>query len=168
MKEGVATLAEATTDQRKAAHKELKKKDYKSLFIIHQCVDANNFEKVSDVESTKEAWEILEKSFGGAEKVKEVRLQTHKRTYGFLQMEDNKSITDFFTKGTKLVNEIKLSGEELTSRSVVGKILGSLAPKFDHVVVAIVESKDLSKLTKEELQGTLESHEQRMAERAAG
>ena len=168
VKEGVATLAEAATDQEKAAHKELKKKDYKALFIIHQCVDADNFEKVSDAESAKEAWEILEKSFGGAEKVKEVRLQTHKRTYELLQMEDNESITDFFTKVTKLVNQIKVCGEVLTSRSVVGKILRSLAPKFDHVVVAIEESKDLSKLTKEELQGTLESHEQRMAERAAG
>ena len=56
----------------------------------------------------------------------------------------------------------------MTSRSVVGKILRPLAPKFDHVVVAIEESKDLSKLTKEELQGMLESHERRMAERAAG
>jgi len=161
-------LAEAVMDQEKAAHKELKKKDYKALFIIHQCVDAYNFENVSDAESAKEAWEILEKSFGGAEKVKEVRLQTHKRTYELLQMEDNESITDFFTKVTKLVNQIKVCGEVLTSRSVVGKILRSLAPKFDHVVVAIEESKDLSKLTKEELQGTLESHEQRMAERAAG
>ena len=44
----------------------------------------------------------------------------------------------------------------------------SLAPKFDHVVVAIKESKNLSTLTKEELQGALESHEQRMNERAAG
>lgn len=42
--------------------------------MIHQCVDPDNFENVSDVESTKEAWEILEKSFGGNEKVKEVRL----------------------------------------------------------------------------------------------
>jgi hypothetical protein len=29
----------------------------------------------------KESWEIIEKSFGGGEKVKEVRLQTHKITY---------------------------------------------------------------------------------------
>ena len=54
VKEGVATLAEDVADQEKAAHKELKKKDYKALFIIHQCVDANNFEKVSDAESAKE------------------------------------------------------------------------------------------------------------------
>ena len=95
VKEGVTPLATNVTNEEKAAHKELKKKDYKALFIIHQCVDADNFEKVSDAESAKEAWEILEKSFGGAEKVKEVRLQTHKRTYELLQMEDNESITDF-------------------------------------------------------------------------
>ena len=61
VKEGVTTLAEATIDQEKTAHKELKKKVYKTLFIIHQRIDADNFEKVSDVESAKEAWEILEK-----------------------------------------------------------------------------------------------------------
>ena len=80
--------------------------------------------------------------------MKEVRLQTHKRTYELLQMEDSESITDFFTKVTKLVNQIKVYGEVLTSRSIVEKILSSLAPKFDHAVVAIEESKDLSKQTK--------------------
>ena len=78
------------------------------------------------------------------------------------------SIIDFFTKVMKLVNQMKVCGEVLTSIFVVEKILRSLAPKFDHVILAIEKSKDLSKLTKEELQGTLESHEQRMAERAAG
>ena len=82
-------------------------------------------------------------------------------------MEDNESISDFFNIVTKLVNQIKICGETLTTRVVVSKILRSLAPKFDHMVVAIEEGKDLSKLKKEELQGTLESHEQRMSERAA-
>ena len=48
------------------------------------------------------------------------------------------------------------------------KILRSLDLKFDHVVVSIEQSKDKSTLSKEELQGTLEYHEQRMAERAPG
>ena len=46
--------------------------------------------------------------------MKEVRLQTYKRTYELLKMEDNKSITDFFTRVTKLVNQIKVYGELLT------------------------------------------------------
>lgn len=84
MKEGVIPLAENVTDEQKDAHKELNKKYYKDLFMIHQCVDLDDFEKVSGVESTKEAWEILEKPFGGVENE---RLQTHKRTYKLLHME---------------------------------------------------------------------------------
>ena len=45
---------------------------------------------------------------------------------------------------------------------MVEKILGSLANKFEHVVVAIEESKDLETLSIEELIGSLEVHEQRM------
>ena len=100
--------------------------------------------------------------------MQEVRLQTHKRTYELLQIEDSESISDFFTRVTKLVNQIKTRGEALTTRAIVSKILRSLAPKFDHVVVAIEEGGNLSKLTKEELQETLESHEHRMNERVAG
>ena len=83
-------------------------------------------------------------------------------------MEANESITYFFTRVTKLVNQIKVYGEVLTSRSIVPKIFRSLAPNFDHVVVIIKESEDLSTLTKEDLQGMLEYHEQRMSERVVG
>lgn len=94
--------------------------------------------------------------------MKEVRFKLTKE-----RMEESESITDFFTRVTKLVNQIKVCGMVLTSRSVVAKILRLLAPKFDHVVVDIEESKDLSTLRKEELQGKLKSHEQRRDERDA-
>lgn len=84
-----------------------------------------------------------------------------------LQVEERQSITDFLTGVTKLENQIKVYGEVSTSRLVVAKILRSLTPKFDHVVVAIEELKDLSTFTNEELQGMFESHEQRMVEIAA-
>lgn len=64
-KEGVAPLATNVMDEEKAEHKELKKKYYKALFIFHECIDAHNFKKASDVESAKEVWKILEKSIGG-------------------------------------------------------------------------------------------------------
>ena len=79
IKDGVTSLVEGATDAQKATFKEEKKKDYKALFLIHSCVDGDNFEKVGDCDSAKQAWEILEKAYAGAAKAKVVRLQTHKR-----------------------------------------------------------------------------------------
>lgn len=81
--------------------------------------------------------------------MKEMRLQTHKKTYEFLQMEENESVVDFFIRVTRLVNKIKMCGEVLTSRSIVAKILRSFLLKCDHVVVAIEETKNLSSMKKE-------------------
>ncbi|MCI31355.1 hypothetical protein A2U01_0052567, partial [Trifolium medium] len=72
---GVKPVTESSCDAQKATYKELKKKDYKALFIIHQCVSLDNFERVGDAQSSKEAWDNLEKAYGGATKVKKVRLQ---------------------------------------------------------------------------------------------
>ena len=80
-------LEEDASEEEEKEYKESKKKNYKALFIIHQCLSPDNFEKVSDVESAKEAREILKKSFGGAEKVKEVRLQTHKIMFKLIHIE---------------------------------------------------------------------------------
>ncbi|XP_047158916.1 uncharacterized protein LOC124829450 [Vigna umbellata] len=50
-------------------------------------------------------------------------------------------------------------------RKIVEKILRTLTPQYDHIVVAIEESKDLEKMRVEELQNSLEAHEQHLIER---
>ncbi|KAH1040054.1 hypothetical protein J1N35_041797 [Gossypium stocksii] len=61
-------VAEATlTNEEKRVLKEARKKD-KRLFFIFQGVDESTFEKISDVKTLKEAWEILQKSLQGAKK----------------------------------------------------------------------------------------------------
>ncbi|GAU15782.1 hypothetical protein TSUD_235980 [Trifolium subterraneum] len=161
---GVEPITDASSDVEKATFKELKKKDYKALFIIHQCVSPDNFERVGDALSSKEAWDNLEKAYGGATKVKKVRLQTYKRQFELLQMKEKESVGDFVTRVTKLVNLMKGCGETMNDQSVVEKILRSLTPRFD-IVVAIEESKDLSSTTVEEIQGVLEASEQKLNER---
>lgn len=92
VKNEVTPIGKDVTDEQKVAHTDLKKKYYKTFFMIHQYVNLNNFEKVGDIDSSKEACDILEKSFGSAEKLKEARLQTRKRTYELLQMGESESI----------------------------------------------------------------------------
>src|SRR4051812_45111785 len=65
---GVTPLGDEPTNARQATFKEEKKKDYKSLILIHSCVDGDNFEKVGDYESVRQACIILEKSYVGAAK----------------------------------------------------------------------------------------------------
>ena len=57
---------------------------------------------------------------------------------------------------------MKSNRESIEDVCVVKKILRSLANKFEHVVVAIKESKNLETLSIKELMGSLQVHEQRM------
>ena len=68
--DGVEELAANADDAARTQHKELKKKDAKGLFIIHQCVDSNIFEKIIEEETSKGAWDTLKKIYGGDEKLK--------------------------------------------------------------------------------------------------
>ncbi|CAJ2677087.1 unnamed protein product [Trifolium pratense] len=162
---GVESLSEGATEVQRTQHKELKKKDYKALFIIHQSVSPDIFEKVGDCESAKQAWDILATAYAGDQKVKKVKLQTLRSKFAQLQMEEKETVSEFFTKIAKLVNEMKACGEIVSGTMRVEKILRSLTPKFDYVVAAIEESKDLDSIKVEELQGCLEAHEQRMNQR---
>ena len=66
--------------------KDSRKKDKKALFLIYQALDDDNFEKISDTTSAKQAWEKLQTSYKGEEKVKKVRLQTLRGEFESLHM----------------------------------------------------------------------------------
>lgn len=69
---------------------------------------------------------------------------------------------------SRVVNQVKPCGGTIIEQYVVSKILRSLTSRFDNIVVIIKESKDLSTMTQEEWQSSLEAHEQRMGERNIG
>ena len=88
-----------------------------------------------------------------------------RRQYELMQMENNEKITKFFNRIITHTNAMKNCGEKISDQSIVEKILRTLNSKFDHIVVAIEESKKLVELKVEELQGSLEAHEQRLIEK---
>ena len=81
----VELSANATNAQRNA-QRDLRKKDQKVLFYIHQCVDVNGFEKIADSTTAKVAWDILVRCYGGDTSVKKVNLQSLRKQYENLNM----------------------------------------------------------------------------------
>ncbi|XP_044475004.1 uncharacterized protein LOC123202923 [Mangifera indica] len=149
----------------KDALAKIKKKDQQALTLIHQCLDDSMFVKVADATTSKEAWEILQSSFQGVDKVKKVRLQSLRGDFEALRMKDSKSISDYCSKVKTIVSQMKRYGDQIEDVLVVEKILRSLTPKFDYVVCVIEESKDLDFLSLEQLEGSLQAHEDKIKRR---
>ncbi|GAU46479.1 hypothetical protein TSUD_177070 [Trifolium subterraneum] len=147
--------------------REAHKKDNKALFLIHQCVGAKVFEKIADATTSKDAWDILQKIYEGDAKVKKVKLQALKRQFELLEMKSDVTIANYFTRVVTLTNQMKNCGSTLNEEEMVEKVLRTLTPKFDHIVVTIEQTKDLSEKM-EDLQNTLEAHELQHGERNHG
>jgi len=106
------------TEVQRNAHKDLKKKDCKALFLIQQSLDEGNFERISKSTSSKEAWDILSKYHEGDHKVKLIKLQSLRRKFELMQMEEEQKIVEYIFKLINIVNQMKACGEAM--RSTIG------------------------------------------------
>lgn len=157
--EGYTPVGENAIEAQRAAQRETRKKDQKALFYIHQCFDLKVFEKISEATTAKEAWDILVRCYGGDATVKKVKLQSLRKQYEILEMKKDERVANYISRVVTVTNEMKINGETVTEQMIVEKVLRSLTPKFDIIMVAIQQSKDTSTMKIDELQGTLEVHE---------
>lgn len=77
-------------------------------------------------------------------------------------MKEGEKVDSFLGRTLAMVNKMKTNGESMEQSTVVGKILRLLTARFNYVVCSIEESNDLSRLSIDELHGSLLVHEQRM------
>jgi len=128
--------------------------------MLYRVVDEAIFEKIAGASTSKEAWDILEKAFKGAIRVKQMRLQTLRGELEAMKMKESKDVSCYITRVQMVANQLKRNGETLTDARVVEKILRSLTDDFENVVCAIEESRNLEEMTIDDLAGSLEAHEQ--------
>jgi hypothetical protein len=70
-------------------------------------------------------------------------------------MTKSENVDQFMTRFMEIVNQIMFTGEGIPIQRIVDKFLTSLLKKFEMVVTTILESKDLSIFSTDELMGSL-------------
>ena len=80
-------------------------------------------------------------------------------------MKDNETIVEMITRFTDIVNGLEVLGKTYKESEKVMKILRSLPSKWHTKVTAIQEAKDLTKLSLEELIGSLMTYEINLAKK---
>lgn len=77
-------------------------------------------------------------------------------------IKSNERVQDYVTRFNELVNQMTALGETILEAMVVGKVLRSMGTKYNHVVTAIEESRDITYLTLDDITGSFQAHESRL------
>jgi hypothetical protein len=93
--------------------------------------------------------------YGGDALVQKVKLQSLPKQYENLSMKYNEKVPDYISRVILITNEMKSYGDTLSEEKIIEKVLRSLTPQFDYIMVEIEHSKDLSTMRIEELQSSL-------------
>jgi hypothetical protein len=77
-------------------------------------------------------------------------------------MDEKEDIATYFLRVDEVFNAIIGLGEDINESLVVQKVLRSLLLKYDAKVSSIEETRDLTKMTMDELHGSLIEYEMRI------
>ncbi|XP_065628386.1 uncharacterized protein LOC136067056 [Quercus suber] len=131
----------------------------KALNAIFCGVSPDEFHRISYITVAKEAWEILETTYEGTKKVKDIKLQMLTTKFEELKMGDDEPFDSFYGKLNEIVIAKLNLGVKIEDTKLVRKILRSLPESFRAKVTAIEESKDLDEIKIQELIGSLQTYE---------
>ena len=131
----------------------------KTLNALFNAVTNEDFKKISSIETTKEAWTILQKTYEGTKVVKDSKLQRLTTSFEEIKMEEDESFDEFYAKFKDIVNSAFNLGETILEPKIVRKVLRSLSERFYAKITAIEESKDIEKIPLTKLVGNLQTYE---------
>ncbi|XP_022848701.1 uncharacterized protein LOC111371002 [Olea europaea var. sylvestris] len=142
-------------------HSEEVAKKFKALSCIQSAVSDAIFTRIITCETAKEAWDRLQEEFRGNARTRQMQVLNLRREYETLKMKDSEAVKEYADRLMKVVNKIRLLGDDLPDRRIVEKVLISLPEKFEAKISSLEDSRDLSSITLSELVNALQATEQR-------
>ncbi|XP_017250565.1 uncharacterized protein LOC108221179 [Daucus carota subsp. sativus] len=135
-------------------------KNNKACFMIYQGVDESTFDNIAHEKKAKDAWEILQKSFQGVDKEKEVEPQVLHGEFENMKMKIFENIEENVMRLKTVTKEIKRNDERLDSEWVKENLLRLLPRKFGYDVKSTKEYS--SRISSDELVDSFLVHKQQM------
>jgi len=126
---------------------EQRAKKFKALTCIHNAVSEDIFSRIMACETAKEAWDKLKAEFQGDEKSKRMQIMNLRRQFEGIKMKGSETVKEFSSNVSKIVNQMRLLGEEMQESRVVEKVLVSLPEKFENKICSLEESKDFTTMS---------------------
>ena len=117
------------------------------------------FKRISNVEDTHTAWNILQTVHEGIKAIKINKLQQLTTIFESIRMSEDECFDEFYAGLNDIVNSAYDLGEIYDQLKIVRKILRSLIEDFRPKVTAITKSKDVDSILVDELVESLQSYE---------
>jgi len=156
---------EALNAAQQKAIEEARIKDLKAKNYLFQSIDKSILKTIIQKDTAKQLWDSMKLKYQGNARVKRAQLQRLRRTFETLEMKAGERVSEYFARVMSNANDMRNCGEDMPDVKIVEKILRSLTDKFNFIVCSIEESKDIDKLTVDELQASLLVHEQKVIEK---
>ena len=86
-----------------------------------------------------------------------------RKDFEFFIMKEMENVKEYINRVMKVVNQLRLLGEDLPERKVVEKVMVTLLERFKAKISALEDAWDLSQLTLTQLVNALQAIEQRKA-----
>jgi hypothetical protein len=106
------------------------KRENKAKFWIQNSMDNSIFSKITGVVTSKQFWDILQITYQGNNMVKTIKLHTLRMNFETLKMTESGNVDQFMIRVMGIVNQIRLTGEDIHDKRIVEKVLRSLPKKF--------------------------------------
>nr|XP_009626695.1 titin homolog [Nicotiana tomentosiformis] len=135
------------------------KKNFRAKKILVCGISPDEYNRILACQSAKEIREAIQTTHEGTTQVKQSKIDMLTTEYELFRMKDDESIQDMHTRFTYIINELHSLGEIISRNKLVRKILSVLPSSWESKVNAIIEAKDLQKLTIDELVGNLKTYE---------
>jgi hypothetical protein len=104
---------------------------------LYLAISQTEHSRISNCDSAKDAWEILETTYEGTNLVKASKLQMLVSQFENIKMLEDETFNDFFGKLSEIRNSMINIGKKVSDTKIIRKVMRSLAKRFRMKITAI-------------------------------